>query len=123
MRDNISEYEMVVRLAQTSNFRAAAAELGMSPSALSHAVAAVEARLGIRLFNRTTRSVSMTEAGEQFVGRVAPALADIRRAVEDINVHRQRPVGTLRLNMAIGAARQFMPTILDYIHHYPEMKV
>ena len=76
MRDNASEYEMIVRLAQTSNFRAAAAELGMSPSALSHAVAAVEARLGIRLFNRTTRSVSLTEAGEKFVTRVAPALVD-----------------------------------------------
>jgi len=123
MRDNVSEYEMVVRLAQTSNFRAAAAELGMSPSALSHAVAAVEARLGIRLFNRTTRSVALTEAGEQFVVRVAPALADIRRAVEDINVHRERPVGTIRLNMAIGAARQFMPTILDYMRRYPEMRV
>ncbi|MDB5524683.1 MAG: LysR family transcriptional regulator [Rhizobium sp.] len=123
MRDATHEYEAIVRLARTSNFRAAAVELGMSPSALSHAVAAVEARLGIRLFNRTTRSVSLTEAGEQFVARVAPALADIRYAVEQVNSHRETPMGTLRINTSVGAARQFMPTVLDYISRYPEMKV
>jgi DNA-binding transcriptional LysR family regulator len=123
MRDSTSEYEAIVALARTSNFRAAAAELGMSASALSHAVAAVEARLGIRLFNRTTRSVSLTQAGEQFVARVAPALADIRDAVEQVNVHRETPIGTLRVNAAVGAAWQFMPTVLEYMRRYPEMKV
>jgi DNA-binding transcriptional LysR family regulator len=95
----------------------------MSPSALSHAVAAVEARLGIRLFNCTTRSVSLTEAGEQLISRVAPALADIRSAVEQVNMHRETPIGTLRINAAVGAARPFMPTVLDYLSRYPEMKV
>jgi DNA-binding transcriptional LysR family regulator len=123
MRDSTSEYEAIVCLARTSNFRAAAADLGMSPSALSHAVAAVEARLGIRLFNRTTRSVSLTEAGEQFVARIAPALADIRNAVEEVNVHRETPMGTLRINTSVGASHQFMPTVLEFMRRYPDMKV
>ena len=76
------ELDAVLAVARHRNFRAAAAELDMSPSALSHAVAALEARLEVRLFNRTTRSVSLTEAGAQFVGRVAPALSDIRSAME-----------------------------------------
>lgn len=123
MRDNISEYAAVVTLARTNNFRAAAAELGMSPSALSHAISAAEARLGIRLFNRTTRSVSLTQAGDAFVARVAPALVEINQAVEAVNDHRDTPRGTLRLNMAVGAARQFMPVVIDYLARYPEMKI
>jgi DNA-binding transcriptional LysR family regulator len=63
-------------------FRAAAAETGMSRPALSHAIAALEAKLGVRLFHRTTRSVSLTETGEQFVSGVAPALGQIREAME-----------------------------------------
>jgi DNA-binding transcriptional LysR family regulator len=123
MRDSTSEYEAIVALSRTQNFRAAAHELGMSPSALSHAVAAVEARLGIRLFNRTTRSVSLTEAGEQFVARVAPALADIRSAIEQANDFRGTPIGLLRINAAVGAARQFLPTVLEYLRRYPQMSV
>jgi DNA-binding transcriptional LysR family regulator len=72
------ELDAVVAVARHRNFRAAALELGVSRSAISHAVAALEERLGVRLFNRTTRSVSPTEAGEQFVTSVAPALGDIR---------------------------------------------
>jgi DNA-binding transcriptional LysR family regulator len=123
MRDNVSEYEAVATLARTRNFRAAAAELNMSPSALSHAISAVETRLGVRLFNRTTRSVSLTEAGESFVARIGPALAQIRDAVEAVNEHRDTPRGTLRLNMAVGAARQMMPLMLRYMARYPEMKL
>src|ERR1700739_3702255 len=68
------ELDAVLAVARHRGFRAAAAELGMSRSALSHAIAALEAKLGVRLFHRTTRSVSLTEAGEQFVSGVAPAL-------------------------------------------------
>src|ERR1700731_1616054 len=69
------ELDAVLAVARHRSFRAAATELGMSRSALSHAIAALEAKLGVRLFHRTTRSVSLTEAGEQFVSGVAPALA------------------------------------------------
>ncbi len=82
MKTGLTEFDAVVAVARLGSFRAAAAELGMSPSALSHAVAALEARIGARLFNRTTRSVSPTDAGEQFIARIAPALSEIGGAIE-----------------------------------------
>ena len=118
------ELDAVVAVARHRNFRAAAIELGLSRSALSHAVAALEQRLGVRLFNRTTRSVSLTEAGEQFVASVAPALGDIRGAMAAANSLRTTPAGTLRINTSAGAARMMMtPIILEYLSRYPEMKV
>ncbi len=96
----------------------------MSRSALSATVAGLEARLGVRLFNRTTRSVSTTEAGEQFIARIAPALADIRGAMEATNELRDTPTGTLRLNSSVGAAQMiFAPVVLEYLRRYPDMKV
>jgi DNA-binding transcriptional LysR family regulator len=118
------ELDAVVAVARHRNFRAAAIELGLSRSALSHAVAALEQRLGVRLFNRTTRSVSLTEAGEQFVASVAPALGDIRGAMAAANSLRTTPAGTLRINTSAGAARMMLtPIILEYLRRYPEMKV
>lgn len=123
-KTGLTEFDAVVAVARLGSFRAAAAELGMSPSALSHAVAALEARLGARLFNRTTRSVSPTDAGEQFIARIAPALREIDGAIEEINSHRDTPTGTLRLNMAAGAARMILtPVILAYLRRYPDMNV
>ena len=90
----LMELEAVVAVARCRNFRIAAAELNRSRSAVSHTVAALEQRLGVRLFNRTTRSVSLTEAGELFVGIVAPALAEIRRAVATASSRRSNLGGT-----------------------------
>src|SRR5258706_4006758 len=104
-KSGLVELEAVLAVARHHAFRPAAAELGMSTTALSNAVAGLEARLGVRLFHRTTRSVSLTEAGEQFVSRVAPAMTDIRGAMEAANSQRQRPSGTLRINTALGAIR------------------
>lgn len=115
------ELEAVVAVARLGGFRAAAREIGMSSSALSHAVSALETRLGVRLFNRTTRSVALSEAGEQFVAEVAPALAAIRSAVERVDDHRSEPSGILRLNMAPGAARLILePLVLEYLRRYPK---
>ena len=115
------ELEAVVAVARLGGFRAAARELGMSSSALSHAVSALESRLGVRLFNRTTRSVALSQAGEQFVADIAPALAAIRSAIERVDEHRTEPSGVLRLNMAPGAAKMIMePLILDYLRRYPK---
>jgi len=121
---SLAELDAVVAVSRRGNFRAAALELGMSSSALSHAVAGLEARLGVRLFNRTTRSVSFSAAGEQFVAEVAPALLQIRGAMEAVNVHRDTPAGTLRINTSVGAARMILtPLILEYLKRYPEMRV
>ncbi|MDB5987486.1 MAG: HTH-type transcriptional regulator [Nevskia sp.] len=118
------ELEAILAVARHRSFRAAATDLGMSTSALSHTVAALETRIGVRLFNRTTRSVSLSEAGEQFVAGVAPALSAIRSAMEQAGSHRNTPSGTLRINTSAGAARQLMtPIILEYLRRYPEMKV
>ena len=118
------ELEAVVAVARCRNFRAAAAELNRSRSAVSHAVATLEQRLGIRLFNRTTRSVSLTEAGELFVGSIAPALAEIRGAIGAASSHRTSPGGTLRIKTSDDIAREMMaPIILQYLRRYPEMKV
>lgn len=123
-RASLVELDAVIAIARRGAFRAAAVELGMSTSALSHAVAGLEARLGVRLFNRTTRSVSLTAAGEQFVAEVAPALTQIRDAMDGVNVHRDTPSGTLRLNTSIGAAQMVLtPLILEFLRRYPEMRV
>jgi len=124
MKTRLDDFEQMLAVARHRNFRAAAAELGISRSALSHAVAGIEERLGVRLFHRTTRSVSLTDAGRQLVADIAPALSTIRDAVERIGDLRATPSGTLRLNMATGAALQIVsPLIVAYCRRYPDMKV
>ena len=120
-KSGLIELEAVLAVARRQGFRPAAAELGMSTTALSNAVAGLEARLGVRLFHRTTRSVSLTEAGEQFVSRVAPAMADIRGAMQAANSQRQKPAGTLRINAALGAIRMIAPIALEFLRRYPDM--
>ena len=117
------ELDAVLAVARHRGFRAAATELGMSRSALSHAIASLEAKLGVRLFHRTTRSVSLTETGEQFVSGVAPALGQIREAMERARSHRETPAGTLRINASAGAARQMEPIVFEYLRRYPDMTV
>ncbi len=107
-RAGLPELNAVVAVATHRSFRAAAAELDMSPSALSHAVSTLEQRMGVRLFNRTTRSVSLSEAGEQFLARLRPALREISEAMEAVNQFRDTPAGTLRINTSEGAARMIL---------------
>src|SRR6201986_544837 len=119
MRASQLELEAVVAVARHGGFRAAARELGMSSSALSHAIAALEERLGVRLFNRTTRSVALSAAGEQFVAEIGPAIGAIESAIENVGEHRAEPSGTLRLNTSLGAARMLLtPLILEYGRRY-----
>src|ERR1700687_2050788 len=92
------ELEALLAVARHRGFRVAATELGMSRSALSHAIATLEAKLGVRLFHRTTRCVSLTETGEQFVSGVAPELGQIREAMQRAGSHREAPAGALRIN-------------------------
>ncbi len=119
----LGELEAVLAVARHRSFRAAATELDVSTSALSHAVAGLESRIGVRLFNRTTRSVSLSEAGAQFVESVAPALSTIRVAIEQAGSFRDRVSGMLRINTTVGAAKQVMPLFIQFLQRYPEMKL
>ncbi|GJH20812.1 LysR family transcriptional regulator [Caballeronia novacaledonica] len=119
----LAELEAVLAVSRHRSFRAAASELSVSTSALSHSIAGLEARIGVRLFNRTTRSVSLSEAGAQFVQNVAPALSTIRDALEQAGSFRDTPSGTLRINTSVGAAHQAMPVFIAFLQRYPDMKL
>ncbi|HXP01851.1 MAG TPA: LysR family transcriptional regulator [Luteibacter sp.] len=120
MRSGLTELEAALAVARHGSFRGAAAALEMSTSALSQSVAALETRIGTRLFHRTTRSVRLTEAGERFVAEVGPALADIRSAIERVSDTGEAPTGTLRINTSTGAARWVMrPYLIPYLLRYP----
>ncbi len=124
MKASLAELEAIAAVARHGGFRAAARELGMSSSALSHAVAALEERLSVRIFNRTTRSVTLSDAGERFIADIAPALAAIDTAIENAGISSATVSGTLRLNMAPGAARMLLvPLILEYGRRYPDVEV
>src|SRR4051812_31902959 len=108
------------KVALHRGFTAAAAELEVSPSALSQAIRQLEGRLGVRLLNRTTRSVSLTEAGEAYLARVGPALGQVVEAGEDLNALQGRPAGTLRLNAArISIAMVLQPMLAGFLPGIP----
>ncbi len=123
-KGNLLELQAAVAVATHRSFRRAAVDVGLSPSALSHAVNALEARLGVRLFHRTTRSVSLSEAGERFLAAMEPALAALSEAMASVNDFKAGPSGTLRLNAAEGAVRLLLePLLLEYLRRYPEMRL
>jgi DNA-binding transcriptional LysR family regulator len=123
-RASLAELEAVATVARTGGFRAAARELGVSSSALSHAIAALEDRLHVRLFNRTTRSVALTAAGETFIAEVAPALAAIDGALENVREGSSDISGALRINTSRGAAVLLLqPLFLRYLSRYPRVEL
>ena len=109
---DLADLGAVVAVARHRGFRGAAAMQGVSPSSLSQAVRRAEERLGVRLFNRTTRSVTLTEAGQRLLDRLAPALGEVRAALDAVNAFRDSPTGTLRLNVPTIVARRILPPIL-----------
>lgn len=120
----VNDLEAVLAIARKGSFRAAAVDLGLSATALSHAIGKLEAVLGVRLFNRTTRSVSLTEAGRLFVEQVGPTLQEMRSALEDVRAHRETPSGTIRINAAPFAAREIMsPLVVEFLRRYPDMTI
>jgi DNA-binding transcriptional LysR family regulator len=124
VRSIFVELDAVLSIARRGSFRAAALELGMSTTALSNAIAKLEQRLGIRLFNRTTRSVSLTDAGKTFVERVGPAMVDIHDAMHAAQSLQETPTGTLRINAFASAAREVMaPLILPFLRRYPQVHI
>ena len=123
-RLGLHDLEAVVAVARRSSFRGAALELGMSTTALSNAVGKLEAHLGVRLFNRTTRSVSLSDAGRLFVESVRPALQDIHGAMDAARSKQANPTGTLRINSYATAAREILsPLLLEFIRRYPQVHI
>ncbi|ACR31729.1 LysR family transcriptional regulator [Burkholderia glumae] len=124
LRAGLSELTAFVAIAEQRSFRAAARALAVSPSALSHAMRSLEARLGVRLFNRTTRSVALTEAGERLLHRVGPALSDLESAVDEVSTAQNRPSGSVRINAPETSARLLIRHVLpDFLLRYPDIHV
>lgn len=106
------------------SFRRAATRLGMSPSALSHTIRALEQRLGARLLNRTTRSVAPTEAGQQLYNRVRPAVEEIKDASKDVGTAQTEPRGMVRINLPRIAARLLVtPMLSEFASKYPDIRL
>jgi DNA-binding transcriptional LysR family regulator len=109
---DFADLDVFTAVARARGFRAAAALRGVSASSLSEAVRRLEARLGVRLLNRTTRSVTPTEAGQKLLERLSPALADVALALDEVNAFRDSPTGTLRLNVPGVVAKVVLPRLL-----------
>lgn len=114
---------VVSTVAAHRSFRGAAKELDLSPSSVSHLIANLERRLGIRLLARNTRSVSLTAAGEAFLARVRPALAEITEAIEGVHELRDRPAGLIRLNASTWGADRLLPIIVGFMADYPDVRI
>ena len=124
MRIDPSDLATFLAIARHRSFRAAATELGVSASALSHALRNIEERLDLRLINRTTRSVALTEAGERLFSRISPAFRDIDDALEDLNNFRGKPAGTLRFNAARQSTQLvLLPIVTRFLKSYPDVSV
>src|SRR4051812_49183312 len=120
----LAEMNGFVAVAQHLSFAKAAAQLGMSRSSLSETIRGLEERLGVRLLNRTTRSVSLTQAGERLLRRLQPILDDIAGALESINSFRDTPAGTLRLTVAPPAVKMVIePVMARFLAAYPDIQL
>ena len=123
-REILAHLPVVLAVSRRGGFAAAAAALGMSPSAVSHAVKLVEDRLGLPLFARTTRSVALTEAGHGFLGAVAPALAAIEEAALRVRSARGRVAGLLRINAPrIALPIALAPVMAELAQHHPDLTI
>ena len=122
---DLGDLTAFVAVAGAGGFREAARRAsGSSASSFSEAVSRLEARLGVRLLNRTTRSVAPTEAGARLLDRLGPALGEVEAALDVVNGFRDRPAGTLRLNVPVSAARLVLPRIVPpFLAAYPDIRL
>jgi DNA-binding transcriptional LysR family regulator len=123
-KENLNDLQAFVVVARERSFTRAAAQMGMSRSALSHAMLALEARLGVRLLTRTTRSVSTTEAGARLLDTVAPRLQEIEAELGQLSAMRDKPAGTVRITAhdhAIGTA--LWPRLMPLLKEYPDIQI
>lgn len=123
-RTDLGDLNLFRAIAEAGGFRRAAADLDMSPSALSHAMRGLEARQGVRLFNRTNRSVTLTPAGRDLLASLQSGFAAIENGLEALNAYRDRPAGHLRINVPSDAARLLLaPILAEYVVRYPEVRL
>lgn len=122
MDPDLNDLAAFVAVARAGGFRDAARQTDTSASRLSDAVRRLEAGLGLRLLHRTTRSVTPTEAGRSLLDRLSPALGEVSAALDAVNRFRDRPSGTLRLNVPVSAARLVLPSIVPaFLARYPDI--
>ncbi|AIR69688.1 LysR family transcriptional regulator [Dickeya fangzhongdai] len=122
LKENFSDLISFRMVAQEKSFTRAAAKLGISQSALSHAMRSLEERLGIRLLTRTTRSVSLTEAGERLLGNISPSLSELEYALEDLGEMRDKPAGNIRLTAGEHAVNFVLwPVLKPFLSQYPDI--
>ena len=121
----LRDFDAVLAVARRGSFRQAAIDLGLSTTALSHLIARIEAELGVRLFNRTTRSVALTDTGRLFIDRISPSLHDVREAIEIVRARGETPSGTLRINAPPFAARSpaLSALVIEYSRRFPDMHI
>ena len=124
MNIDLGDLNAFVAVARAKGFREGARISGASASGLSEAVRRLEAQFGVRLLNRTTRSVVPTEAGERLLERLTPALTEVEAALDVVNHFRDRPAGTLKLNVPVSAARLVLPAIVPpFLAAYPDIQL
>ena len=124
MKADLADLNAFVAVARAKGFRDGARLSGASASGLSEAVRRLEAQLGVRLLNRTTRSVVPTEAGERLLERLTPALTEVEAALDVVNNFRDRPAGTLRLNVPVSASRLVLSEIVPaFLAAYPDIRL
>ena len=123
-RDNLNDFLAFIAVARAGSFTKAAAKLGVSQSALSYTVRTLEARLGIRLLTRTTRSVSLTEAGERLLDRIGPRFDEIESEISAISALRDKPAGTVRITSVEHATETILwPAMARLLPQYPDVNV
>ena len=123
-KENLNDLHAFMAVAQTRSFTRAAAQLGLSRSALSHAMLALEARLGVRLLTRTTRSVSPTEAGARLLNVLSPRLSEIQQELESLTAMRDKPAGTVRITAHDHAiVTALWPRLLPLLRQYPDVQI
>jgi DNA-binding transcriptional LysR family regulator len=124
MRENVNDLLAFLAVARERSFTRAAAKLGVSQSALSHTIRGLEARLGLRLLTRTTRSVAPTEAGERLLRNVGPRFEEIEAELDSLSELRDKPAGTIRITTGEHAADTILwPALAKLLPKYPDIKV